>query len=349
MTARSERTSSPMRRLSRFTNDALALSTDGPPWHRGVVAVVNVTTALLVGRAVGAWLLAAMFALLLTLSDTEGALPRRLQSLAWSVPAVALGAALGLALAPWPAVFALVFLVLAMGAGVAAWMGTPYTQAGRYAVVGMLVLASHAPPMTTVFATLAAVTALAALTRTVESVVVPDVREGEFATLAEGRARVRVAGARCARFVVAYGALAAIGWLGGRAVDASHPTWIAVSALMVMWPDRRRTHERAVQRVFGTVTGALLGTLVLHMVQRAEAVAALALALTFFVPHFVRRNYWLHSGLIAVFVILASATTATRPTAVAWARVVDVLIGCALAGLGTRIAFPRTEQHDAAT
>jgi uncharacterized membrane protein YccC len=60
-----------------------------------------------------------------------------------------------------------------------------------------------------------------------------------------------------------------------------------------------------------------------------------------FLPHFVRRNYWLHTALMVLFVFLALDLSELADAGfwVMQERVRDVLLGCLLAYLGTVAAF----------
>jgi hypothetical protein len=56
------------------------------------------------------------------------------------------------------------------------------------------------------------------------------------------------------------------------------------------------------------------------------------------------QRYWLHTGLIAVMVLLAYDLMLLNEKAIGAlliVRMIDILLGCALALVGTSVAFPR--------
>jgi hypothetical protein len=68
-----------------------------------------------------------------------------------------------------------------------------------------------------------------------------------------------------------------------------------------------------------------------------------------FVPHHIGSRYWLHTALIALIVLLAydltevstQSLSAESMTDLLTERVRDILLGCAMALIGTVAAFPR--------
>jgi hypothetical protein len=63
-----------------------------------------------------------------------------------------------------------------------------------------------------------------------------------------------------------------------------------------------------------------------------------------FIPHHLANRYWLHTALIALVVLLAYDLAELHAEGIAKLlpeRVIDMLIGCAMALVGTAVAFPR--------
>jgi len=344
-------------RFRRFTQRSLAIGNAGPPWHRGLVAVASIVLAVALGlqwEAPWAVLAAPAFALFLTLADVEGPLRMRIATLTWSVVFIALGACLGLALRGEPVGFAIVFVVLVYIAGLAAWAGPPITTALRFAVItGLLVQSIEGASIASVLALLAGVGVVVALARSLEAWIAPDAAVGSYAPLRVALFNVRAARPRLWRYAAVYALVAALGWVLGRNVDVVHPTWVTVSTLVSMWPDAARSYERILQRFFGTLAGALITVALIRLVGNPAVLATVALAMAFFLPHFVRRNYWLHSGLMVVLVLVGLDVSSKTgfSTHIVTERIGDVLLGCAFALLGTLLAFGRTHRgaHRAAS
>lgn len=335
-------------RATRFTQRSLALAQAPLPWHRGVVTVGGLVLAVGVGFA---WqtpwsvVLALVFAFFLILSDIEGPLAMRLATLLWSTVLMAFGATLSIALSESPVAFAVVFVVLAYGVGLAAWAGSPIMGATRFgAITGLALQGVGGIDAGSALLLLVVMAVVIGLTRSLEAWIAPDAVAGDYSTLRVALFKLRAARPLLWRYALVYALVAALGWLLARSVDRVHPTWVAVTTLVTMWPDAVRSFERVLQRFFGTLAGALV-TLLLHQVLTDPVVlGAVALGLAFFVPHCMRRNYWLYCALVVVLVLVtvdvSSKTGFTRH--VVAERVGDVLLGCVFALVGTVFAFGRT-------
>jgi hypothetical protein len=62
------------------------------------------------------------------------------------------------------------------------------------------------------------------------------------------------------------------------------------------------------------------------------------------IPHHLANRYWLHTALIAVMILLAydlAILDARGITKLLSERVIDMLLGCTIALVGTAAAFPR--------
>lgn len=52
-----------------------------------------------------------------------------------------------------------------------------------------------------------------------------------------------------AAFTTCYLIAPIVGWSAGRLIDEVHPTWIAISVLVVMWPNGQKSYQRVVALV----------------------------------------------------------------------------------------------------
>ena len=291
--------------------------------------------------------LAAAFALLFTLSDGEGTLAMRLHAIGWAGAFMAAGSGAALLLQGAPAAIAAAFALLTFTAGVLSWAGLPFLRAPRFAIVMFFIVLASDLESPVVLACILAATGLVALIAVAsEHALAPDIARTDYSTLAIAWKKI-VANRRTAlRFAICYLAATALGWSAGRVIDETHPTWIAVSVLVVMWPDWQKSHQRVLQRVVGTMVGASLALGIAQFVKRPEALVAILLALCYFVPFGAKRNYWLHCALMALLILLgldlASEAGFTRH--VVEERVADVLMGCSIAILGTLAAFHKRDR-----
>ena len=334
-------------RLRQYTEDALKLKSAGPPWHRGIVALTGVLGALLLGRMfhpVEAIAVAPALALFMTLSDTEAPLHLRLRMLLMT--AIGMGAGGGLALwlgADNPLLLALLLVFVAVAA-LGSVCGPPFQQATRFAVVVALLMGvTRGVGLVDFYGMLLSAAVLVAACRAVENLLVPDRRMGEFKSLKEAVFALRSARGYLPRFMLCYVLAAAAGYVMGRSIDRVHPTWVTVTVIVVMWSDAQRSYQRILQRVVGTIVGAALALGLIELVTDERVLGTVAALMIFFLPHFIRRNYWLHSGLMVVFVMVSLDLWSGQTFSVDLVieRVGDVLAGCALALFGTLCAFWR--------
>jgi uncharacterized membrane protein YccC len=63
------------------------------------------------------------------------------------------------------------------------------------------------------------------------------------------------------------------------------------------------------------------------------------------IPHHLANRYWLHTALIALMILLAYDLAEFDSESISkllFERVIDMLLGCTIALVGTAAAFPRT-------
>ena len=349
------------RGTSRYVRASLAINAGGPPWHRGLVAVANIGLTVMAGWLIGrlsapaggasaaasATYLAAAFGLFFTLSDGEGTLAMRLHAIAWAAAFMAAGSGAARLFQGAPAGIAAAFALLTFTAGVLSWAGLPFFRASRFCVVVFFVVLASDPVSPGILACLLAAAGLIAVIAVAsEHALAPDAARTEYSTFAIARKRIVATRRTALRFAVCYLVAAAVGWSAGRVIDETHPTWIAVSVLVVMWPDWQKSYQRVLQRVFGTMVGAIVALGIARFITRPELLVAILLGLCYFVPFGAKRNYWLHCALMALLILLgldlASQAGFTRH--VVAERVADVLTGCSIAILGTLAAFHRRDR-----
>ena len=338
------------RGTQRYVRDSLAINPGNPPWHRGFVAVGNISMAILL-----AWLLhtpsaayiAVGFSLLYTLSDAEGTLGMRLHAIGWAAVFMGCGAITAFVMREDPGAIVAIFCIGTFVAGVLSWAGLPFLRAPRFGVVIFcVVLASDIASLERLVLLLAGTTLTAIALVGLEHRLAPDQQRTEYSTFRRAWQLINADRYTVLRFALFYVIATAIGWSGGRVIDEVHPTWVAVSVLVVMWPDWQKSYQRVLQRVFGTVVGAGLAMLIAPHVNDPRLMTALIIGLFFFVPYGVRRNYWLHCALMGLVIFLgmklASDAGLTRDAVEE--RLADIVLGCSIAMLGTVFAFRKRAQ-----
>jgi hypothetical protein len=334
----------------RYVRESLAINPGNPPWHRGFVAIGNLSIAIIL-----AWLLhtpaaaylAASYALLYTLSDAEGTLTMRLHAIAWATAFMACGSVAAFVLRGDPVSIVLVFSVGTFVAGVLSWAGLPFLRAPRFGVVVFcIVLATEVASLERLLLLLVGTTVTAVSLVVLEDRLAPDKTRTAYSTFRIAWQLINADRSTVLRFAISYVVATAIGWSAGRAIDEVHPTWVAVSVLVVMWPDWQKSYQRVLQRVFGSLVGAGLAMLIAPRLDDPRMLLGVIVGLFFFVPYGVRRNYWLHCMLMALVVFLGMklASDAGLTRGAVEERVADIVLGSSIAMLGTLFAFRKRDR-----
>ena len=338
----------------RFLQQSLAINPGNPPWHRGFVAVGNISIAILLACLMhepSAAYIAVGFSLFYTLSDAEGTLGMRLHAIAWATAFMACGAVTAFVLQDNPAAIVAFFCVGTFVAGTLSWAGLPFLRAPRFGVVIFcVVLATDVTSLGRLLSLLAGTTVSAMGLVYLEHRLAPDQTRTAYSTFTDAWHRINEDRYTVFRFALCYVGATAIGWTAGRAIDEIHPTWVAVSVLVVMWPDWQKSYQRVLQRVFGSLVGAGIALVVAPRVNDPRLLLAMIVALFFFVPYGVRRNYWLHCALMALVVFLGMklASDAGFTREAVEERVADIVMGSSIAILGTLFAFRKRDRSAAA-
>jgi len=115
--------------------------------------------------------------------------------------------------------------------------------------------------------------------------------------------------------------------------------WILLSTLFICQPSYDATRRRLVQRVAGTMLGVVLGWAVLQLLPFGPAQLLLVVisGVGFFAAR--QRSYALATAAITVFVLLCFNQLGSGYE-VMWPRLLDTLIGAAIAALVTYFILP---------
>jgi uncharacterized membrane protein YccC len=150
------------------------------------------------------------------------------------------------------------------------------------------------------------------------------------------------------RFALCYAAAGAAALWIGLTLDPGRAIWVVTATLIVMQADAQSSYQRIVERIEGTFLGVIAAWLIASTISEKWMLCAIALAATPFIPHHVGQRYWLHTALIALFVLLMygyAAPSIHELDALLGERLKDMLIGCAVAVIGTALAFPRRRDN----
>ena len=282
-------------------------------------------------------LLGAVAGLLMSFADDGGPLSRRLIILAMTAFGLGLGGILGTLLHgfPWP-LWAL-FVGVTFTTGLVLRFGKGPAMAARHCAMA-LVVTSGGPEFTLalLWYPLAAL-AIIVCARTVDQALAGPLKQQP------GGGGGPPSGG-WTRFAVCYaGAATASLWIGEH-IDPERALWVVVTTLVVMQSDARLSYVRIVHRIAGTVVGVVAAFALTSVLQSPWLIAAAVLILAPLIPHHLQHRYWLHTGLIALVVLLAYHLATSDPRILRGLfteRLEDVLLGAGLALIGTLLAFPR--------
>jgi len=307
---------------------------------------VPVIVAVLRGQPEAAQL-GAVFGLTLAFADNDKDLPRRLRLLFVDGAAVAAGAVAGYLARGTAAVLWPLFIIIAFATGLSARRGRETLIVVRnvamaFAVAGTLL--SFDPrdiwyPL--------GVLVLNAAARALDSWWF-----GPLPLVTAAPMQRPSGHGGWLRFACAYASASTLAmWIGG-SLDPTHRSWIVITTLLVMLPDANASYRRIVERIAGTFAGVAAAWAITVVTHSPIALSLTILVVAPFVPHHVGARYWLHTALIALVIMLAydlaelgaQNAQATGPEAMAdllMERMRDILLGCAMALVGTVAAFPR--------
>lgn len=130
-----------------------------------------------------------------------------------------------------------------------------------------------------------------------------------------------------------------VGYAVLHAVHPRHGYWILLTTLLVCQPSYGATRRRLVQRVAGTVVGLVLGwaTLQLAPFGTWQLLLIVLSGVAFFAARL--RRYTTATAAITLFVVLCFNQVGSGYDAM-WPRLLDTLIGAAIAALAMRLILP---------
>ena len=318
------------------------VSIDAVKIRRRVLFLVNIGVPLVVGAITGqsqAALPAVVLGMLFGFADSEGPLLSRLRLLALDAGCIVAGASAGYFARNNPAALWSVFVAMALAVGMAPRAGRELLLTGRHAIMAFMVAAAIPTISLIELSYLFGVLLLAAVTRTVDYMIAGRLPRQRAAPLQMPSGR-----GSWLRFAIAFaGAATAALWLG-ETLDPIHTIWVVTTTLVVMQPDARASYRRIVERIAGTFAGVFIAWKITMGFHSVPVICAAILIVAPLIPHHLANRYWLHTALIALLVLLAYDFAELDTQGISKLlpeRVIDMLLGCATALVGTAVAFPR--------
>ena len=311
--------------------------------RRGLQFLINIGVPLLVGVLRGesqVALPAVIIGMAFGFADSAGSLFSRLRFLALDALCIGVGAGLGYFARNHAALLVPFFVGLTLGIGLAPLTGRMLPLTGRHAAMAFTVAAAlpvtfNLPQAGYLFG----VFVLAAAARTVDYLIAGPLPRQPAVPLQPPSGQ-----GGWLRYALAFaGASTAALWIG-QALDPTHTIWVVATTLVVMQADARLSYRRIVERIAGTFAGVVAAWAITGS-QSIALISASVLVVAPLIPHHLASRYWLHTALIALIILLAYDLAEFDSQSISkllFERVIDILLGCAIALVGTAAAFPRT-------
>ncbi|MGI4873273.1 MAG: FUSC family membrane protein [Janthinobacterium lividum] len=125
--------------------------------------------------------------------------------------------------------------------------------------------------------------------------------------------------------------------------QGQHSYWILMTVTIMLKPGFSLTRERNTQRIIGTVAGGALGALVLYVVPGNDWRFAFLLVFMVVAYSFQRTQYLVTVIFLTAYLLIMFTFLGQGYLGIIEERVVDTLIGCAIALATAYLLFPRWE------
>ncbi|MCB2376115.1 FUSC family protein [Hymenobacter sp. BT635] len=125
----------------------------------------------------------------------------------------------------------------------------------------------------------------------------------------------------------------------------SHSYWILMTTTYMLKPGFSLTKERNYQRVLGTLAGGAIGVLILWLIPNQTVQFACMVVLMVISYSFQRTNYIITVTCLTPFILIMFSLLGVGYLGVIEERVVDTLVGCAIAFSAGYLLFPKWESE----
>lgn len=117
-------------------------------------------------------------------------------------------------------------------------------------------------------------------------------------------------------------------------------SWILMTSLIVVQQTYSATRIRLFHRVFGTLLGVVGGVALAQLLPTTPGQILLLLTSIYFFFYWLKKNYTIAVVFITIFVLAAFNLLSNQGVAVMIPRIIDTLVGGALAYLAVRFIWP---------
>lgn len=122
-----------------------------------------------------------------------------------------------------------------------------------------------------------------------------------------------------------------------------HSYWILLTIMVILKPGYSMTKQRNFQRLAGTIIGGISGILILILVQDEVALFAILMLFMIATYSFIRINYIVAVMFMTPFILILFNFMGINTMVVAQERILDTIIGSALAFVSSYVILPTWE------
>lgn len=123
-----------------------------------------------------------------------------------------------------------------------------------------------------------------------------------------------------------------------------HGHWISLTMLIVIQPYFGATRKKGVERIVGTVTGIVLGGVIMLMPLPHNVFVGLLVVVSFFVAYFLRNNYKVGVFFTTIMMVILMQISQQHSWELIGWRVLSTLIGAFLAVVASYVFWPVWEK-----
>jgi uncharacterized membrane protein (TIGR01666 family) len=134
-----------------------------------------------------------------------------------------------------------------------------------------------------------------------------------------------------------------IGFIIGQQLTFQNAYWILLTIVVIMRPGYGLTKERSYHRIFGTVLGGAIAFGVLLLTHNAYVIGLLAVLSMILGFAFTSTNYKVGATFVTMYVVFVFGLRTPHIEDVVQYRIVDTLVGAALAFLANYFLWPTWE------
>lgn len=129
----------------------------------------------------------------------------------------------------------------------------------------------------------------------------------------------------------------------------NHSYWILLTIAFIIKPAFSLTKQRNIERIIGTTIGGLVGIAILLLVKNTTVLFILMVLLMIGTYSFMRINYLAMVMFVTPYVLILFSFLGTEFRIIAGERIIDTLIGCAIAFSISYFLFPNWESEQLKT